>query len=150
MAIALLGGSSGAEESRDAMAAFIKALRDGKSAEATTRVFTPPGREQTVKERVESLAGKFRTVEGDAFEIAECREAKAVAIVLVKDGVKAPDGSPDYDAITLLKREGNWKIVLVNAEVERLLSVEEKAELAELQKWQDEAMKRLKGAARSK
>jgi len=150
MMAALLGATASAGESREVMAAFIKALKEGKSTEAAAKVFTPQGREQSMKERVDSLIGKFRTADADTFEIAEAKEAKTVAIVIVKDAVKAQDGRPDYDAITLLKRQGNWKVVLGNAEVERLLSPEEKAELTELQQWQDEAMKKLKGLPNGK
>lgn len=121
---------------------FFAAMKAGDADLAISLVYQPPGSEQRIQSRVRSLAQRSK-VTGRSPEYIESRERVSIAIAIVRDVAKSPDGKTDYDAVLLLNRDSKWLIVLGIAEVEDqigILTKEEREQLIQLRKWQDVRM----------
>jgi hypothetical protein len=130
---------------KGALNSFIEALKRGDADVAISLVYQPPGAEQWTQARVRRLAQKTKSIRKTATYINASVQG-TIAIAMVKDAVKRPDGSADFDAMLLLKRDDKWLIVTGIPEVEDrpdILTNEERKLLTQLHQWEDVQMREL-------
>jgi hypothetical protein len=122
--------------------AFLSSVKQGNEELTIKSIYHPPGSEKQIESRARGLVQKSKA-KGTVPEYVDAKAQVSIAIVFMKDVVKKPDGKPDFDAVTLIKRGGKWLVVLGNAEIEDradVLTSAERKQLAELREWQDTRM----------
>ena len=134
---------------KGAVDSFLAAMRRGDVDIAFSLVYQPVGAEQRTQARVRSLVEKAKRA-GKSPEYIDSSAQGTIAIAVVKDTARKPDGKADFDAILLLNREGRWLVVMGIAEIEdrrNVLTGEERQQLAQLRQWQDVRMRELTSAS---
>lgn len=128
-----------------AMRTFFDAILQGNVASITEGIFKIPGSEARAASRASRLAERCRE-QGKVPAFVDAQALDTIAIAFTRDTVNRPSGETDYDAVTLLKRDGKWLVVMGNAEIEDradVLTDDERKQLAQLRQWQDTRMREL-------
>jgi hypothetical protein len=129
--------------SKSAISGLLGALKAGNLEAAQKLVYQLPGQEERMASRLRRIIESAKAA-GAVPEVSDTKEATTVAMAIVKDVPKKPDGKPDYDGVLLLKREKRWLVVMDTPEVEdRVLSTDERKELASLREWEELRRKEL-------
>ena len=131
--------------SKSAASAFFAALKAGNIKAVQSLVYQLPGQQERMAARLTRLVERAKAV-GAVPELSDGKEIVTVAMAIVKDTAKRPDGNADYDAVLLLNRDGKWLVVMSIAEVEDRAGIftgDERKQLAQLREWQDARMKQL-------
>jgi hypothetical protein len=131
--------------SKSAASDFFAALKAGNIEAVQSLVYQLPGQQPRITARLTRLVQRAQAA-GAVPVVSDAKEIATIAMAIVKDTAKRPDGKADYDAVLLLNRNGKWLVVMSIAEVEDnagILRGDERKQLVMLREWQDTRMRQL-------